>query len=191
MGSVVCVTLTRTEAKIHNGHNVARVSNLMTLSDEARERLTDIVESQPTKNAELQERWGLESGSEVHQYLESELGEYYYRDDNSLICATPEAEVIVSGGDIQDIGPRAVSGSELDVAVLDGLPGPEEEPQSVVATLHAVRDLGYSDADVKTVRSSLHSLTDKGLVERVRKTVPTFRLALERESISIEQSDER
>jgi len=63
----------------------------MALSDEARERLADIVELQPTKNSELQDRWGMDSGSDVHQYLENELKEYYYRNEDSLICATPEA----------------------------------------------------------------------------------------------------
>ena len=73
----------------------------MTLSEQARSRLADLVALQPTKNAELQERWGMESGSEVHQYLESELKEYYYRDDDSLIRATPtaEAELGVESGD--------------------------------------------------------------------------------------------
>jgi hypothetical protein len=60
----------------------------MTLSEEARDRLADVVELQPTKNSELQDRWELDSGSDVHQYLESELSDYYYRDDNSLIRAS-------------------------------------------------------------------------------------------------------
>lgn len=161
----------------------------MTLSDEARDRLADIVECQPTKNAELQERWGLESGSDVHQYLESELGDYYYRNEDSLICATPEAEALVSGEELSENGPRTVRGSRLDATVLDQLPGPSDEPQSVVATLHAVRENGFEDVAVDEVRSSLHTLTDKGLVERVRKTVPTFRLALEREQIEIEHEE--
>jgi hypothetical protein len=46
----------------------------MTLTEEARSRLADIVELQPTKNKVLQDRWELSSGSEVHQYLETELG---------------------------------------------------------------------------------------------------------------------
>ena len=75
----------------------------MTLSEEARERLADIVELQPTKNGELQERWDMDSGSEVHQYLESELKEYYYRNDNSLICATPEATTLIDGEDSERI----------------------------------------------------------------------------------------
>jgi len=67
----------------------------MVLSEQAKKRLADVVQLQPTKNKELQERWGIDSGSEIHQYLESELGEYYYRDDNSLIRATEEAAELV------------------------------------------------------------------------------------------------
>jgi hypothetical protein len=42
---------------------------------------------------------------------------------------------------------------------------------------------------VDEVRSALHSLVDRGVVERVRKTVPTFRLAVERESITVETEE--
>ena len=162
----------------------------MSLSEEARERLSDIVELQPTKNAALGQRWGLESGAEVHRYLESELGEYYYRDENSLIRATPEAEALVGDGEPTDT--QRLHGTELDSQVLDVLPAPDEEPQSVVATLHGVRDAG-SDPTVDAVRSTLHRLVDRGLVERVRRTVPTFRLAVERDRIDIvvEESDSR
>jgi len=155
----------------------------MTLSAEAQERLEDIVELQPTKNAALQERWGMDSGSEVHSYLESELKEYYYRNEDSLICATPEAEAVAAGEET-DSSERVVDVSDIEAATLDVLPGPDDEPQSVVATLHALQDAG-EDVDVDDVRSVLHGLVDKGAVERVRKTVPTFRLVLERENIVI------
>ena len=155
----------------------------MTLSPEARERLEDVVELQPTKNAALQERWGMDSGSDVHSYLESELKEYYYRNEDSLICATPEAEALIAGEET-DSSERAVDATDLEASVLDVLPGPEDEPQSVVATLHGLRDAG-EDPEIGDVRSALHGLVDKGAVERVRKTVPTFRLVLERESIRI------
>jgi hypothetical protein len=158
----------------------------MTLSEEAENRLADVVELQPTKNAELQERWGMEGGSEVHQYLESELGDYYYRDESSMICATPEAAGLVGDGD-GETGERAVAGTDLQWRIVGVLPGPDEEPQSVVATLHDVED--QIDTDVDDVRSALHTLTDKGLVERVRKTVPTFRLAIDRDRIVIETGD--
>jgi hypothetical protein len=155
----------------------------MTLSEQARSRLADVVERQPTKNATLQDRWGMDSGSEVHAYLEDELGEYYYRNDDSLICATPEAEALIAGEETDD-SERLVDATDLQAVALDVLPGPDEERQSVVATLHALRDAGR-DPTVDEVRSALHTLVDKGAVERVRRTVPTFRLALERESIRI------
>ena len=62
------------------------------LAEREQERIVDLVHLQPTKNAELQERWGLESGSDVHQYLESKLKEYYYRGNNGYIQATDTAE---------------------------------------------------------------------------------------------------
>jgi len=155
----------------------------MTLSEKPKERLADIVELQPTKNGELQDEWGMDSGSEVHSYLESELKEYYFRNEDSLICATPEAQALV--GDGEDTGERTVSGTELQGQVIEVLPGPDGEPQSVVATLHDLQEGGI-DRDVDEVRSALHSLSDKGIVARVQKTVPTFRLAVERDRIDIE-----
>ena len=162
----------------------------MTLSEEARSRLADVVELQPTKNSELLDRWGMESGSEVHQYLESELGEYYYRDEDSLIRATPEAadlverEGLVEGGNDD----RTVHVSTSQCRVLDVIAGPEEEPQSVVSVLQDVRKTG-ADPTVDDVRSALGSLTDKGVLERVRTTVPTYRLAVERDELTVEELD--
>jgi hypothetical protein len=155
----------------------------MTLSEQAQERLRDLVELQPTKNAELQERWDMESGSEVHGYLESELKEYYYRNEDSLICATPEAEAIAAGEE-PDSSERVVDVTDFEAEMLKVLPGPSEDPQSVVATLHALREAGL-DPEVDEVRSGLHGLVDKGAAERVRTTVPTFRLSLERENLVV------
>ncbi len=157
----------------------------MTLSDEALDRLADIVSLQPTKNGELQERWGLESGSDVHSYLESELKQYYYRDENSLIRATPEAAGLV-GIDTEDDVVRVPA---LQAKIIDVLPDPKAEPQSVVATLHALEELGEK-TDVDAVRSGLRSLEDKGLVSVIKKTVPTFRLAIDRDEIEIEVLEE-
>lgn len=154
----------------------------MALSEEARERLADIVELQPTKNATLQDQWGLDSGSEVHQYLESALGEYYYRNADSLICATPQAEALL--GDGVETGTLRVAGEKLDRAVVAALSDPDERPRSVVATLHAVRESGR-DPGVDAVRSSLHRLVERGVAERVEQTVPTFRLTHERDQIEI------
>jgi hypothetical protein len=161
----------------------------MTLSEEAHGRLADLVELQPTKNAELQDRWGMDSGSDVHQYLEGELGDYYYRNDDSLICATPEAESLVGEGSA-DGEVRVVTGTELQVQILDVLPSPDDDPQSVVATLHDVRDAHGTDPAVEDVRSALHTLSDKGLVKRIRKSVPTFRLAIPRKEFEIELREE-
>jgi len=159
----------------------------MTLSEEARERLADIVELQPTKNGELQERWDMDSGSEVHQYLESELKEHYYRNDNSLICATPEATTLIDGEDSERI--QTVTVTPLQQAIVDVIAEPDEDSQSVVAVLHALREVG-EDRDTDDVRSALRSLADKGIVETVEKTVPTFRLAVPRDELDIELSEE-
>jgi 2-C-methyl-D-erythritol 4-phosphate cytidylyltransferase len=153
----------------------------MTLSEAARERLADVVEMQPTKNAELQDRWDLDSGSDVHAYLEAELGEYYFRDEDSLIRATPEAASIIDG----DADPMTLTVSPLQAAVVSVLAGTTEEPDSVVATLQAVRKTGR-DPSVDEVRAALRSLVDKGVVERVQRTVPTYRLAAQRESLNLE-----
>ena len=161
----------------------------MTLSEEATRRLADIVERQPTKNSELQERWGLESGSEVHQYLESELKEYYFRDENSLIRATDEAAELVDvepgiegGAD----GPSVVRVPERHRQVVEVLAEPDERSMSVVAVLHALRDAFGVEADVDEVRSALQSLRRKGVVEIEYRTVPTFKLAKPRGSVRIE-----
>ena len=152
----------------------------MTLSEEAESRLADLVALEPTKNAELQERWDMDSGSKVHQYLESELEEYYYRNEDSLICATPAADELL-GLDSDD----AVSVPELQARILEVLAGPDAEPQSIVSVLHDLGETGL-EVDTDAVRSGLRSLEDRGLVAVVEKTVPTFRLAVERDSVTVE-----
>jgi hypothetical protein len=155
----------------------------MALSDAARDRLADIVALQPTKNAELQERWGMDSGSEVHSYLESELSEHYYRNEDSLICATPDAVELVGGSPEDE---QTVGVTELQGDIIDVIAGPDGESQSVVAVLHRLREAG-TDPSVDDVRSALRSLADKGIVETVEKTVPTFRLAVARDALKIER----
>ena len=194
----------------------------MNLSEEARERLADVVALQPTKNGELQDRWDLESGKQVHGYLEAELAEYYYRDESSLIRATPEAAELVGAPTGKD-GRTALQLPDLQRRALAALPGPDEKSESVVSVLHAIRegtdtDLGPGsdsesgsdststsnadsdsdagkgsdennaddDLDADSVRSALRSLERKGVVEVVRRTVPTFRLAIARDSIEVE-----
>ena len=162
-----------------------------TLSEEAVDRLADVVRLQPTKNKELQEAWGLESGSEVHQYLESELGEYYYRDDDSLIRATPEAADLVDvdpgieGGDGGDI-PTMIRVPALEAQVFRVVADHDERSESVVSVLHKVRGAFDADPSVDDVREALQSLKRKGVVEVVYRTVPTFRLAASREKIEVE-----
>lgn len=155
----------------------------MPLSETARDRVEDIVELQPTKNSELGERWGLQDGSAVHRYLEDELDEYYFRDEESRIRATPAAIDLVGGT------PETLHVPPIQVEIADVLPGPSGEPMSVVATLHALRDRGL-DLEVDEVRKGLRALEDRGVVEIVRKTVPTFRLATPRSEIDIEALDD-
>ena len=169
----------------------------MTLSEEARTRLADVVELQPTKNAELQERWGLESGSEVHQFLENELGDYYFRDDNSLIRATPEA------ADLVDVEPGVVSEPDapegsapsrirvppLQATIVEVLVGPDERAESVVSVLHKVRDASDLDPTAEEVRAALQSLRRKDVVDVEYRTVPTFRLRVAREELEVSVSE--
>ncbi|WP_336337401.1 DUF5797 family protein [Haloarcula brevis] len=68
---------------------------LSDLPDEAHDRLLDLVRLEPTSNSKLKNQWDMASGSEVHQYLESELKPYYYRNDDSYICVTEEAKDFV------------------------------------------------------------------------------------------------
>ncbi len=167
----------------------------MTLSEEARERLADVVELQPTKNSELQDRWDLESGSEVHQFLENELGDYYFRDDNSLIRATADAAelVDVEPGVVSEDGdegpPSRVRVPELQAQILEVLPGPDERSQSVVATLHALRDTYDVDPPVEDVRSGIQSLRRKDVVEVEYRTVPTFRLTVDLADLEVAIAD--
>jgi hypothetical protein len=163
----------------------------MTLSEEATERLADIVRLQPTKNKELQERWGLDSGSEVHQYLENELKAYYYRDDNSLIRATAEAAELVDvepgiesseGTDV----PSVIRVPELEARVFETVAGPDERSMSVVSVLHALRERTTLDPPVDDVRRALQSLRRKGVVEVEYRAVPTFRRTVAADSVTVE-----
>ncbi|MFW5895914.1 MAG: DUF5797 family protein [archaeon] len=165
----------------------------MSLSDEARARLADIVTLQPTKNKELQDRWGMESGSDVHQYLESELSDYYYRDDDSLIRATEEAAELVGvepSVPPEDGGvPELIRVPELHAQILDVLAGPEERSESVVRVLQTLRAEFDVNPDVEAVRDALGSLRRKAVVEVEYRTVPTYRLAVERDAFDVEVLD--
>jgi hypothetical protein len=163
----------------------------MSLSEEARKRLADVVELQPTKNRELQERWGLDSGSEVHQVLEGELEEFYYRDDDSYIRATDEAAELVdvepgvTGGDDEDDVPSAIRVPELQRQVFAVLAGPDDRSESVVSVLKKLRAEFGVDTDADEVREAIQSLKRKGVVEVVYRTVPTFRLVVDRDDVDV------
>jgi len=60
------------------------------LSEQAVARLEDLVELAPTSNGELADAWGVQTGTEVHAYLESELEGYYHRDENRMLQPTEE-----------------------------------------------------------------------------------------------------
>jgi len=163
----------------------------MTLSEEARERLADVVALQPTKNAELGERWGMDSGSDVHAYLESELSDYYYRDENSLIRATDEAAELVDVepgiADEDDDGrPDRARLDELEAQAFEVLAGPGERSESVVAVLHKLRAEFGVDPEAEAVRKALRSLVRSGLAETEKRTVPTFRRTVPVEDVTVE-----
>ena len=168
----------------------------MSLTDEERERLADVVRLQPTKNKELQNRWGLDGGSEVHRYLENHLKDYYYRDENSLIRATAEAanlvdvEPGVEAGENGDAVPNVIRVPDLHAKVVDVVAGADERSESVVSVLHKLRDEYGIDPEVDEVRRALQSLRRKGVVEVIYRTVPTFRLAVPRDELSVESLDE-
>jgi len=128
-------------------------------------------------------------GSEVHAYLESELGEYYYRDENSLIRATPEAAELVDAGPDTVDGRRVVQVPRLQARVIEVVAGPEERSESVVAVLHELRNAGL-DPEVDAVRSALGNLVDRGILERIRRTVPTYRLAVDRDDLEVRNLDD-
>jgi hypothetical protein len=161
----------------------------MTLSAEERERLADVVRLQPTKNKELQERWGLADGSEVHEYLETHLGDYYYRNEDSYICATPEAAELTGaepGLEGDEDGPQVIRVPELEAQVFEVVAGPDDRSESVVSVLHAVRETFDVDPDVDAVREALQSLRRKGVVDVVYRAVPTFKLAVARDEVDVE-----
>ena len=168
----------------------------MSLTDEELDRLADVVRLQPTKNSELEEAWGLDGGSEVHRYLEDHLKEYYYRDDDSLIRATAEANDLVDvepGIEADEVAkggaPDTIRVPTLEARVFEVVAGPDERSQSVVSVLNALREAFDIDPEVGEVRRALRSLERKNVVEVAYRTVPTFRLAVDRDTITVEVSE--
>jgi hypothetical protein len=78
-----------------NGQSEDEVDIPEDLQKEDLDRLKELVKLAPTKNGELAESWGYESGSEVYQYLSSSLGEYYTRNEDNLIVPKEEGKEIV------------------------------------------------------------------------------------------------
>jgi len=165
-----------------------------TLSEEARRRLADVVELQPTKNAELGERWGIDSGSEIHGYLEDELGEYYYRDENNLIRATDEAAELVDVDPgvsaTEDGTPEAIRVPELTARAFSVLAGTTDRSESVVSVLQSLREEYGLDPSTDELEESLQGLRRKGVVDVIQRTVPTYRRCVERDAIDVRIIDE-
>jgi len=61
---------------------------------ELHQRIINLVELAPTKNSELADEWGFDSGSDLYQFLSSEMAEYYERDQQKLIIPTEKAREI-------------------------------------------------------------------------------------------------
>ena len=61
-----------------------------------RARVSDLVRLAPTSNGELADTWGLQTGKEAWQYLQSELSEYYERDTDHKIQPTSKAYELVA-----------------------------------------------------------------------------------------------
>lgn len=171
----------------------------MSLTEEEKTRLGDVVELQPTKNGELQDRWGLDSGSEVHRYLESHLKDYYFRDDNSLIRTTAEAVELTgvepgveppTEGEGSDAPPSEIRVPTLEAQVFSVVAGPEERSESVVSVLTKLREEYDIDPEAGDVRRALQSLKRKNVVEVLYRTVPTFRLAVERDAVEVSTTDD-
>jgi len=161
----------------------------MGLTEEERERLGDVVRLQPTKNKELQQRWDLDSGSAVHRYLENHLKDYYYRDENSYICATAEAADLLgieTSTEEEDGTPTVLRVPELEARAFAVVAGPDERSESVVSVLNKIRASFDADPEAGDVRRALQSLRRKGVVEVVYRTVPTFKLCVERDSVEVE-----
>jgi hypothetical protein len=170
----------------------------MSLTEEEEERLADVVRLQPTKNGELQEKWGMESGSEVHRYLENHLKEYYFRDDDSLIRATTEAAELVGvepavesdqARETVDEVPDVIRVPELQARAFRVVAGPDERSESVVSVLNKLREEYGIDPEAGDVRSALQSLRRKNVVEVIYRTVPTFRRAVDLDAVEVEVVD--
>jgi len=78
----------RSQSKVDSTENDA-------LSEFDVNRLCGIMELQPTTNSELQNRWDMESGSEVYQYLNQNLDDFYERNGENKIVVNRSAESFI------------------------------------------------------------------------------------------------
>ena len=168
----------------------------MSLTDQELDRLTDLVRLQPTKNSELEDAWGLDSGSEVYSYLQSHFDEYYLRDQDNLIRATPEAAELVdidTDTEVEGDGDNSLDAlrvPQLHYRVYTVVAGPDERSESVVSVLGKLRESYNIDPEAESVRKALRSLERKNIIEVVYRTVPTFRLAAARDAVDIRQASD-
>ncbi len=166
------------------------VTDAVTLTEAELDRLADVVELQPTTNGELGDRWEMDSGSDVHGYLEDRLGDYYYRDDDSYIRATAEAaEVTGVEPGVADLdrdgNPERIRVPELQAQVFAVVAGPDERSQSVVRVLHAVREEYDADPAADEIEDAVKALRRKGVVEVRYRTVPTYRRTVPRDEVVV------
>lgn len=83
------------------------------LPSEQQTRLLDLFNLEPTSNSELKEKWGMASGSEVHNYLDSMMKQFYFRDEDSYIRLTEEGkELVQENNDRSQYVPRDSGDSE-------------------------------------------------------------------------------
>ncbi len=59
-------------------------------------RLQDIADLEPTKNGELVDEWGYDSGSDLYQYLSSNIDEFYERNSDKYIILSEKGREAVS-----------------------------------------------------------------------------------------------
>jgi hypothetical protein len=64
--------------------------------DELVERVQELIKFSPTKNSELMNAWGFKSGSDLYEFMSSELDEYYERNNEGLIVPTDAARALIS-----------------------------------------------------------------------------------------------
>jgi hypothetical protein len=78
---------------------------------------------------------------------------------------------------------------QLQAQVFEVLAGPEERSQSVVSTLHDLREAFDVDPSTDEVREALNALRRKDVVEVEYRAVPTYRLRVDRDSVSVSVTD--